>query len=863
VISSPDMAGAKTARYFLALLLTLISGLSLVFIPAVRETPFLFFFLMVAVSARFLGFGPALFATFISAAIVHLYALTPQGAWALTGANAFRISSFIAVCTLIATLSRDRKQATEAAAESKKRLAAIVEHSEDAIFSETLEGKVTNWNRGAERLYGYTEREMLGRDIRLIFPPERRSEFPRVIEGLQRGEVVRQLDTVRIHKNGTPVHVSVSVSPVKSDNGEIIGASIIARDITAQKKAEIALRESNERFRTLADHAPVLIWMSGTDKLANFFNRGWLEFTGRQLEQELGNRWIEGIHPEDRQKTYDAYSKAFDARKPFTMEYRLMRWDGQYRWILDYALPRNVDRKFEGYIGSCVDITDRKVAEQAIRAAERRLQAAQLASNMGAWDWNVKTGELWWSEGIAPIHGYSNNDLQPSFENWVKCVAPEDRTVATRAVEDALAKRTTYTVTYRSLWPDGSVHWIEARGNVIVDELGVPQRMVGVGIDVTHRKRAEDELRDSEQRLRLAQEAASAGVWDWEISTGRTNWSEPYYHLYGLPASTPSSYETWRKMVHPEDRESVTQAIGNTLAMRRTEFELSYRITRRNGEVAWIADRARVFYSGSGEPLRMIGIAIDITQRKLAEDALRRSEKLAAAGRLAASIAHEINNPLEAVTNLLYLLRNHAGVDDSAKEYVLTAESELYRVSHIAKQTLGFYRDSSAPSPVRVSATAESVLELYGRKLRTKRIKVERDLDTRAEIRGFSGEIRQVFANLVANAIDAIPEGGTLKIRVAPGLYWGNGETGVRITVADSGVGIDAAHRERIFEPFYTTKKDVGTGLGLWVTRSIIEKHGGKIKVRSSTLAGRTGTLFSIFIPNYAVEYKAAASKAS
>ena len=133
----------------------------------------------------------------------------------------------------------------------------------------------------------------------------------------------------------------------------------------------------------------------------------------------------------------------------------------------------------------------------------------------------------------------------------------------------------------------------------------------------------------------------------------------------------------------------------------------------------------------------------------------------------------------------------------------------------------------------------------------------------RAEIQGFAGEIRQVFANLVANAIDATPESGRLKIRVAPSTHWGKGGTGVRITVADSGVGIDAAHRERIFEPFYTTKKDVGTGLGLWVTRSILEKHGGKIKMKSSTLPGRTGTLFSIFIPDYAIEYKTAASKAS
>ena len=238
-------------------------------------------------------------------------------------------------------------------------------------------------------------------------------------------------------------------------------------------------------------------------------------------------------------------------------------------------------------------------------------------------------------------------------------------------------------------------------------------------------------------------------------------------------------------------------------------------------------------------------IARDISAQKLSEEAVRRSEKLAAAGRLAASVAHEINNPLEAVLNLLYLARNDSG---RAEQYLSMAEQEVTRVASLAQQTLGFVRDSNTPSAVHPATIADEILELYSRKLEGKKIRVARRYAD-CEIVAYPGELRQLLSNLVVNAVDAMHQGGELQVRVEAGHDWHTGDEGVRIIVADNGSGIPAESLPRIFEPFYSTKKDSGTGLGLWVSQGIVEKHKGSIHVRSRVNGGRSGTVFSVFLP--------------
>ena len=257
--------------------------------------------------------------------------------------------------------------------------------------------------------------------------------------------------------------------------------------------------------------------------------------------------------------------------------------------------------------------------------------------------------------------------------------------------------------------------------------------------------------------------------------------------------------------------------------------------------------------------VRWVGIiALDSSDRKRSEEALRRSEKLAVTGRLAASIAHEINNPLEAITNLLFLTRNSNELPDAAKKYVTMAEHEVHRISEITQQTLRFYRQPTQPSRVTLEELLDSVLNLYQSRIHALDLRVERDYDASLTLFCFAGEIRQVFANLVGNSIDASSNGGRLVVRARRSRDWKNPEqTGIRFAVADTGAGMEPEVREHIFEAFFTTKEVTGTGLGLWVSQEIILKHQGLVRVRSRSVAltdppskDGHGTVFDIFLPD-------------
>ena len=246
-------------------------------------------------------------------------------------------------------------------------------------------------------------------------------------------------------------------------------------------------------------------------------------------------------------------------------------------------------------------------------------------------------------------------------------------------------------------------------------------------------------------------------------------------------------------------------------------------------------------------------IMLDATARKLSEEALRRTEKLAATGRLAASIAHEINNPLEAITNLLFLLRNFCQLEDPALNYVAMAEREAQRIAGITQQTLRFYRQSTLPARAKMSELLDPVLSLSQTRLNALGIEVQREYDPEMDLFCFAAELRQVFANLVGNAIDATTSGGRLRVRARRSLSWKDpAQAGVRFTLADTGAGMEPSVRERVFEAFFTTKESTGTGLGLWVSYEIIVKHRGLVHVRSRTAAqGKiSGTVFQIFIPD-------------
>jgi PAS domain S-box-containing protein len=243
-------------------------------------------------------------------------------------------------------------------------------------------------------------------------------------------------------------------------------------------------------------------------------------------------------------------------------------------------------------------------------------------------------------------------------------------------------------------------------------------------------------------------------------------------------------------------------------------------------------------------------VARDLTERRQSEAALRSSDKLANIGRLAATVAHEIHNPLDAIGNLLYLLEHSATVSDTDREHVRMAREELDRVAQITQQMLKFNRESRAPMPVTLNDILENVLTLYHGKITQRRAAVDRRYERALPVIAFPGELRQVFSNLVGNALEALPAHGRLIVSLCDSRDWRDlRRPGVRVTIADTGAGIPAEFRARITQPFFTTKGEKGTGLGLWVSRGIVEKYGGSMRFRSSTASGRSGTIFSIFLP--------------
>ncbi|HEU0006311.1 MAG TPA: PAS domain-containing protein, partial [Terriglobia bacterium] len=281
-------------------------------------------------------------------------------------------------------------------------------------------------------------------------------------------------------------------------------ANSLDAEVTEYKQAQEALRESEARFRHLADTAPVMIWMSGVDKLCTFFNKVWLDFTGRPLEQELGNGWSEGVHAEDFNRCLEVYVHSFDARRAFTMEYRLRRKDGKYRWLLDNGVPRFApDGSFLGFIGSCVDITDLKETEEALRESQKRYRMATSAGRVGVWDLNLETREIYVDPQLKALLGIREEEIGNHLDDWIGRLHPDDLGSATALAQAHIRGETSfYEFEHRVLHKDGSIRWFLARGRLPRRSEGAVFHMFGTYTEITERKEAE--LQVERQRNELA-----------------------------------------------------------------------------------------------------------------------------------------------------------------------------------------------------------------------------------------------------------------------------------------------------------------------------------------------------------------------
>lgn len=428
-----------------------------------------------------------------------------------------------------------------------------------------------------------------------------------------------------------------------------------------------------------------------------------------------------------------------------------------------------------------------------------------------------------------------------SRESWLERVNQDDMATSGAAWRASLASGKQLTIELRLRDVAGTYRWHLGRALPLRDERGVIVRWLGTFTDIGDQKRAEETL----TRLAAIVETSEDAIYSKDLEGFVTSWNRGAEKMYGYSANEMIGQHV--SVLSPPERRN---ELGQMLEMLRRGESVDHFETvrlRKDATQVEVSVSISPIRSATGTITGASTIARDISERNRAAEALRKTEKLAATGRLAGTMAHEINNPLEAVTNLLYLINRNTSLDDKTREYTRIAISEVDRIGHIARQALGFYREAAAPIDVNVSDLIGSIVQLYAAGAHNKSVHIETQLETQATVPAFPGEMRQVFSNLIVNAVDAVPRGGMIKIRVKHGRDWKSRALGIRVMVCDNGPGIPMSARPHIFEPFFTTKGERGTGVGLWVSQGVVEKHGGTIRMKSSMGAGH-GTTFSVFL---------------
>jgi PAS domain S-box-containing protein len=617
------------------------------------------------------------------------------------------------------------------------------------------------------------------------------------------------------------------------EHGKPAFARGVSRDVTKRKIAEEKLRESEARFRTVADAAPVLIWMSGLDKLCTFFNKPWLEFTGRTMEQEMGNGWTEGVHPDDLQRCMKIYVQAFDACEPFVMQYRLRRHDGEYRWISDTGVPRyDVQENFAGYIGSCVDVTELLRKEQALRESEERMSLALDAANLGLWEWNVAKDELWGTKARRALLGLSVSG-KIKLEDALSTVHVDDRDRVRQALKDAARTGKNYHFEYRVVLPDGSERWTDHRGRCVKGEDGKDLVLRGVSMDVTEQKQ-------SRELFRMATEASPSGIVLIDNQGRIVLVNSHVEELFGynrkellgkrIEILVPERFASQ----HPEHRARFLAApTARAMGAGRELFG-----RRKDGSEFPVEIGLSPIQTPEG--MLVLAAVVDISARKLAEaEAIQRREevghlsRVAVMGELAASIAHELNQPLAGIISNAsagqrFIDRGNVDLHE-LRELLADVIADGRRAGEVIR---GIRNMVKKGSQVREPVSLNDLVTNVVRMVTSDAMLRSCDLDTLLEpdlpsIEGDPIQLQQVLLNLLVNAFDAMRDTPLSRRKVLI-VTERNGNNAIRTSVRDYGTGIPAEARDRLFDHFFTTKAQ-GLGMGLAIVRSIVESHSGTI----------------------------------
>ena len=382
-------------------------------------------------------------------------------------------------------------------------------------------------------------------------------------------------------------------------------------------------RGRDELFQLVADSLPLLVWISGADTRCTYFNKPWLDFTGRPLESEIGDGWADGVHDADRQHRVDTYVRAFDRREPFVMEYRLRRHDGEYRRVLDNAAPLfDPDGAFAGYIGTCLDVTESRRAEAERNVANDRLRLAMEAGKSVGWEWDLKTNRVNRFGDLSTGFGMSSDPSVGDIDDFRRWMHPEDRDRVWKALTDAMEERSPCAAEFRIVWPNGTVRWMTAKGQFYYSAGGDVERMLGMAVDITERKDAEESLRRKEMELKEAQRLAGVGGWQWDPDTDTVVWSEELYRIAGRDPSLPAvNYQEHAQLYTRESWDRLQGAVETAL-LTGAPYELVLEMVRADSTHRWVLARGEAQRDSTGHVVGLRGTVQDITERRLAEEAL-------------------------------------------------------------------------------------------------------------------------------------------------------------------------------------------------------------------------------------------------
>jgi PAS domain S-box-containing protein len=751
--------------------------------------------------------------------------------------------------------------AQQALAVEKERLAVTLRSIGDGVISTDGAGRVLMLNEVAAGLTGWSQAEAMGKPLEDVFHiinehsreivenPVRKVMASGVIVGLAN-------HTVLIARDGTEKAIADSAAPIRDGDGECIGVVLVFRDVSEHQRAEQAIVQSRDFYLTLFDEFPTLIWRSGTDAKCDYFNNTWVRFTGREIHQELDDGWLEGVHPEDSAGYRNTYGEAFQARRSFEAEYRLRRSDGEYRWIISTGRPfSDPDGAFAGYVGSCYDITERRQAEEALRESEARFRSAFEYAAIGMALVGSDGRFLQVNHALCEMLGYGEQDLLAT--SFQALAHPED---VSRSIDSMERMRSAEVQSSqfekRYFHKRGHVVWVLVSCSLVRDAREQPLYFISQFQEITQRKRAEQER----ALLVAAVEQSAESITMIDVD-GAIRYVNPAFERISGFKREEVVGRSFLQLMQPHCGETVCNTLWETVSHGEV---WSGHITEeaRDGALREIETTVSPIRDSSGAVIYYVAAQRDVTHECSMERQLRQAQKMEAIGTLAGGIAHDFNNILAAIIGYTEMLLFKIPKDSPIRhnlEQVLKAGN---RAKELVKQILAFSRQSEQEmKPVQISLVVKEALKLLRASLPT-------TIEIRQNITGKMGmiladptQIHQVLMNLCTNAAHAMrATGGVLEVglgevkldgqmmeqcpELTPGSY-------LRLTVRDTGHGMDSMVMARIFDPFFTTKSPgEGTGMGLAVVHGIVKSHGGAIGVSSEPGVGTTFQMFFPRLPN-------------